>query len=444
MLDRILVFIAVVCGAIVIAPASSIQTIITAASVYPGTYPTGDYAYRGNLTVGSTVLPWYPNAPASDMFIGNMAGNAGVTGTTNTVIGYQAGNALTVPAFAANPQGNTLMGYQACRLCTTAREMTVIGAGAGAAFVGNGVGVEDGLSMFIGSLAGNVYTGTGAANTDMVCIGQKACANTTGGGFDIFLGNHSGTALLTATNSIIIGDVAVGSSALTATSSTDVIVGNDAFFSATGALIGNAAFGYGAGYSATVSQGNTLLGYQSGYSQTTVGFNTLVGYQAGYSNVSSAALVAVGFQAAFHNAGAGNTVMGYQAGFSNVGTNSTFFGSAAGGSLQITGGNSNSAFGYTACNDLTNGSFNMCLGNQSTAGSGNGAYRTVIGNGAVGKADHSITLGTASEIIIMPGAFLTPASSSAACVQGEVAFDASFVYTCVSANTWRRAATASF
>lgn len=418
---------------------------IAVAQYRPATIPVnGPASITGPLSIGNTVLPGYPNVPASDLFIGNLAGNSGVTGTTNTAIGYQAGNALTVPASSANPQGNTFLGYQACMLCTTAREMTVIGAGAGAAFVGNGLGVEDGLSMFIGSLAGNVYTGTGAANTDMVCIGQKACANDTGGGFSIFLGNHAGTAVTSATNSIIMGDVAVGSSALTATSSTDVIVGNDAFFSATGALIGNAAFGYGAGYSATASQGNTLLGYQAGYSQTTANFSTLVGYQAGYSSLSNTGLVAVGYQALFHNSGAGNVGMGYQAGFSNVGTNSVFFGNGTGGTGQTAGGNSNSAFGYTACNDLTSGSFNTCLGNQSTVGAGNGTYRTVIGSGAVGKADHSITLGTASEVVIMPGSFFTPASSSATCVQGEIAFDASFAYTCVATNTWRRVATSSF
>ncbi len=34
----------------------------------------------------------------------------------------------------------------------------------------------------------------------------------------------------------------------------------------------------------------------------------------------------------------------------------------------------------------------------------------------------------------------TPASSSEACNQGEIAWDANFIYTCVAANTWKRAA----
>lgn len=40
--------------------------------------------------------------------------------------------------------------------------------------------------------------------------------------------------------------------------------------------------------------------------------------------------------------------------------------------------------------------------------------------------------------------FGTPATSSATCTQGQIEFDASYVYTCVAANTWRRVATSSF
>jgi hypothetical protein len=40
--------------------------------------------------------------------------------------------------------------------------------------------------------------------------------------------------------------------------------------------------------------------------------------------------------------------------------------------------------------------------------------------------------------------FATPASSSATCTQGQIEFDAAYIYTCVAANTWRRAATTSF
>lgn len=40
--------------------------------------------------------------------------------------------------------------------------------------------------------------------------------------------------------------------------------------------------------------------------------------------------------------------------------------------------------------------------------------------------------------------FSTPASSSAACTQGNIEFDAAFIYVCVATNTWRRMATSSF
>lgn len=38
----------------------------------------------------------------------------------------------------------------------------------------------------------------------------------------------------------------------------------------------------------------------------------------------------------------------------------------------------------------------------------------------------------------------TPASSSAACTQGDFEYDASFVYVCTSTNTWKRATLAAF
>ena len=40
--------------------------------------------------------------------------------------------------------------------------------------------------------------------------------------------------------------------------------------------------------------------------------------------------------------------------------------------------------------------------------------------------------------------FVTPASSSAACTQGQQEADASYLYVCVTANTWKRAALSSF
>ena len=38
----------------------------------------------------------------------------------------------------------------------------------------------------------------------------------------------------------------------------------------------------------------------------------------------------------------------------------------------------------------------------------------------------------------------TIAASSTACNQGEIAWDANYVYVCVSANSWRRSALASW
>jgi len=41
-------------------------------------------------------------------------------------------------------------------------------------------------------------------------------------------------------------------------------------------------------------------------------------------------------------------------------------------------------------------------------------------------------------------AVAVPASSSSACSGGEITFDASFFYVCVSTNAWRRVGIATF
>jgi hypothetical protein len=38
----------------------------------------------------------------------------------------------------------------------------------------------------------------------------------------------------------------------------------------------------------------------------------------------------------------------------------------------------------------------------------------------------------------------TPASSSAACNQGDISWDANYVYVCVATNQWKRAALGTF
>ncbi|HVB15481.1 MAG TPA: hypothetical protein VNF04_03005, partial [Stellaceae bacterium] len=55
----------------------------------------------------------------------------------------------------------------------------------------------------------------------------------------------------------------------------------------------------------------------------------------------------------------------------------------------------------------------------------------------------SATPATASANGMFP-AIGTPASSTAACQTGQIEFDASYLYACTAANTWKRTAWSSF
>lgn len=71
---------------------------------------------------------------------------------------------------------------------------------------------------------------------------------------------------------------------------------------------------------------------------------------------------------------------------------------------------------------------------NKTAGTGNGGNVILVGGSSAG--------GTQGQVII-PKTF-TPASSSAACTTGTIAWDSGFIYFCVSTNSWKRFALSSF
>ena len=79
--------------------------------------------------------------------------------------------------------------------------------------------------------------------------------------------------------------------------------------------------------------------------------------------------------------GASNTAVGYQTGNDiTIGSNNTILGYQA---------------GATGTHDITGGSNNTLIGMQSKASSANASNQTVIGKGASGVADNSVTLGNA-------------------------------------------------
>lgn len=172
-----------------------------------------------------------------------------------------------------------------------------------------------------------------------------------------------------------------------------------------GALPGNAA--------SNVAVGVGALG-----ANTSGGQNVAVGKSALGNNTTNSNSTAVGYFALNADSdGAGNTALGYTAGIlilhgnfcTCVGWNA--LGAASGDQCTAIGANTlvvatgvnNTALGYTAGSTITSGNNNTLLGNNAQTGSATGIFRTVIGSGALGTADHQVMLGTVSEQVVAPG-----------------------------------------
>jgi uncharacterized protein (TIGR03437 family) len=194
----------------------------------------------------------------------------------------------------------------------------------------------------------------------------------------------------------------------------------------------NAGFGAQALQLNTTGTQNSALGAKAMYANTTGTYNTAVGWGALSSNNGGNRNTAVGHIALGYATGGNNTAVGQQSAYwVTTGQNNVALGAFAG----FTNG----------MNADTTGSNNTWLGENSGPGSPTQYnYQTVVGSDATANCSNCIVLGRPTDSLIAPGAVATPAGSLSPCTAGQIAFDASYFYTCVAPNTWRRAATSSW
>jgi hypothetical protein len=172
----------------------------------------------------------------------------------------------------------------------------------------------------------------------------------------------------------------------------------------------NVAIGYNALFSQRAGIRNTAIGHNamysnySGFLNTAVGDGALYGITTGYYNVAvgcdalSAALNTIG-----------NTAIGYAALRKNTGDNNVAVGNSALG--ENIGGHTNIAIGNSAGSraapsELPNTSPTYCafIGSATRSSSDSSTNETVIGYGAVGGGDNTVTLGNGSVTNVLPGA----------------------------------------
>lgn len=115
--------------------------------------------------------------------------------------------------------------------------------------------------------------------------------------------------------------------------------------------------------------------------------------------------------------------------------------------IGISGANGTSSitrYGMQSAVTATGTSSTNVAGYFSASGATNN-YGLIVANGnvGVGTTAPTATLDINSDTVRLRTA-KTPASATAACNQGDIVWDANYVYICVATNTWKRSAIATW
>jgi len=340
----------------------------------------------------------------------------------NTIGGTDAGANLT----SGGGEGSTFFGYQAgqAQSGSSSKKNTFIGYHAGKN------NTDGAYNTFIGDRAGR--DNTSASNN--VCIGEAAGQDRTTGASNVNIGNLSN---YTGNGS---HNVSVGFYALsTNPASNNTAVGSNAlrYINNTNGG-GNVGVGRQTGISVTSGANNTLLGYQAGASGTnnlTTGSNNII---LGYNAAASAATVSneitlgdanishfriPGIGVSFSEGGGVVTGIMTASSFklldgSAVGgvesdaQYNTVAGTNAGDAITSNGTN-NTAFGYNAITDVTEGDDNTAVGFEAGLQANASTFKnTFIGS----RAGRNVTTGTRNTYIGYDAGRSTSNKSTSTCV----------------------------
>lgn len=315
------------------------------------------------------------------------------------------------------------------RKCTPAQLATYLFSGN---ITVNGVRVGAGTGTY-NTVLGNSAGSNGAGN---VALGLSALAFNESGNYNVAIGCIAGLGNSTGSYNIVIGYEA-GRNLLS--SDYNIGIGYQSLRSCNWAdrniAIGAGALYYTNSESYDTIHGKVAIGYQAGYHNYTGTYNLHLGYQSGYgvSLDTGSNNTGVGTQTLYSNSsGSGNVAVGYKAGYSETGSNKLYIENSDSATPLIYG---------EFDNDLVR-IYGQLYARKTTEqfrleyDTSNYASFTVSSAGV-------LTLTTSANKIAL-GASRTPASATDTGTAGEVCWDANYVYVCVAANTWRRAALSSW
>lgn len=199
---------------------------------------------------------------------------------------------------------------------------------------------------------------------------------------------------------------------------------------------------------ASASEFVTLNGTNTSASTSIhVGLSNAVGFSPSGGSLSAVR----GLSNAPVVSGSSLTISSFQAIFSRLSLGAGFSGTITeasamvAGNAVVSGGAITTQYGLLV-GDLTSGTNNRGVGVGVTAGGGNfnvyasgSAPNYFAGNVGIATSSPTEALDVDSDTVRLRQA-RTPASASATCSVGEIAWDASFVYVCVGTDTWKRSA----
>jgi len=315
-------------------------------------------ADASNLTfaVGSDIKT--TTAGTSNFRAGVNAGNSIASGGNyNTVVGDEAGTALTTGDF------NTALGYQSLESEIGGQSSTAIGYRA-------------------------LYAQNTSNDNNNTAVGRSAGLSITSGTNNTLIGGLCGDALTDADNNVALGNSALGADTL---GSRSTALGRSAlasqnFTSATDSY--NVAVGYNAGVNVVTGVHNTIIGGLAGDALTVGSANVAIGFQALTTEDGHGANTAVGYRALRDlNAGATghNVAIGNDAGILlSTGTINTLVGSGSGDAMTI--GLQNVGVGFGSLGSNVAGHKNVGLGTYAlynmNAASSTNTFNTAVGDAA--------------------------------------------------------------
>ena len=315
-------------------------------------------------------------AVSTNTVLGNSVLPSNSTGSSNTAIGYRAGNPITTGI------GNTFLGPDTgYGLQSSASYNTVLGAYALNASASVGP---------TGAVAVGYSAGYYLKNADYsVVIGYQAGAF---GGFyqtspTVAIGYQASQYNYGVSNTAI-GYQANNGNAVDNSSYYNTAVGYQTLYRNVG--LGNTAVGTLTGYYNTSGASNTFIGSTTAYSNTTGSYNTALGASSLYYNQTNSYSTAIGSRAQFSMQADGNTSIGRGSlyGSATPASNTGGYNTAIGYQAiydAFTTGTYNTVIGANAGYSLTTGSQNVLIGSSSTASTAagyaitTGQYNVVIG-----------------------------------------------------------------